>query len=154
MNMKRTLIGILVVLAGTVLAGCSKVKDIKVTSCGIESLTPKGFRSVDAVLAIGIDNPAFAFRIEGLDGVVKYKGEELATYTADTISVDGRCVKVYDLPCSATLNDGIPLSRILSFLKKGDLEGFTTDIKARVKLRGGAGTTLKFNDLDLKKLME
>ena len=64
---KKTIFGILIVsLACAILSGCSglsKVKDIKVTSCGLESYSLKGLRSIDAVLAVGIDNPTFAFKV-------------------------------------------------------------------------------------------
>ncbi len=136
------------------LSSCSKVKDIKVTSCALESYSLRGFRSIDAVLAVGIDNPAFAFTVTDLNGIVKYKGEDFATYKADTVSVQKKSARVYDVPCSATLSDGVTLARLLSILKAGNLEGFTTDVVAKVKLRGGAGKTLRINDLDLQELME
>ncbi len=155
---KRTIFGIFVaLLACAVLSGCSglsKVKDIKVTSCGLESYSLKGLRSVDAVLAVGIDNPTFAFKVMDVSGTVKYNGEDFATYTADTVSVEKKCSKVYDLPCSATLSDGVSLKQLMQIAKKGDLEGFTTDVTATVKLKSGAGKTFKFKNIDLNKLAE
>ena len=130
------------------------MKDIKVTSCGVESYSLKGLRSVDAVLALGIDNPTFAFKVTGLSGILKYQGEDIAFYTADTLFVDKKCSKVYDLPCSATLSERMTLMQVLQIARKGSLEGFTTDIEAKVKLKNGAGTTLKFKDLDLQELAE
>lgn len=155
---KNILIGFFVAfVASAVLSGCSglsKIKDIKVTSCGLESYTLKGLRSVDAVLAVGIDNPTFAFTVMDVSGTVKYNGEDFATYTADTISVEKKCSKVYDLPCTATLSDGVSLMKMMQIVKKGNLEGFTTDVTATVKLKSGAGTTLRFKDIDLNKMVE
>ena len=155
---KRTIFGIFVaLLACAVLSGCSglsKVKDIKVTSCGLESYSLKGLRSVDAVLAVGIDNPTFAFKVMDVSGTVKYNGEDFATYTADTVSVEKKCSKVYDLPCSATLSDGVSLKQLMQIAKKGSLEGFTTDVTASVKLKSGAGKTFKFKNIDLNELAE
>lgn len=155
---KRTIFGIFVaLLACAVLSGCSglsKVKDIKVTSCGLESYSLKGLRSVDAVLAVGIDNPTFAFKVMDVSGTVKYNGEDFATYTADTVSVEKKCSKVYDLPCSATLSDGVSLKQLMQIAKKGNLEGFTTDVTATVKLKSGAGKTFKFKNIDLDELAE
>lgn len=155
---KRTIFGIFVaLLACAVLSGCSglsKVKDIKVTSCGLESYSLKGLRSVDAVLAVGIDNPTFAFKVMDVSGTVKYNGEDFATYTADTVSVEKKCSKVYDLPCSATLSDGVSLKQLMQIAKKGSLEGFTTDVTATVKLKSGAGKTFKFRNIDLNELAE
>ena len=155
---KRTIFGIFVaLLACAVLSGCSglsKVKDIKVTSCGLESYSLKGLRSVDAVLAVGIDNPTFAFKVMDVSGTVKYNGEDFATYTADTVSVEKKCSKVYDLPCSATLSDGVSLKQLMQIAKKGSLEGFTTDVTATVKLKSGAGKTFKFKNIDLNELAQ
>jgi len=125
-----------------------------VTSCGLESYSLKGLRSIDAVLAVGIDNPALAFNVTDVSGIVKYNGEDFATYTADSISVEKKCSKVYDLPCTATLSDGVSLMRLMQIAKKGNLEGFTTDVTATVKLKSGAGKTFRFKNIDLNKLSE
>ena len=141
-----------------ILSGCAdleKVKDIKVTSVGVESYSFRGLRSVDAILALGIDNPTFAFNVTGLNGILKYKGEDFAFFSADTIKVDKKCSKVYDLPCSAMLSEGVSLKRAIQlFSSNVDLDGFTADVEAKVKLRSGAGTTLKYKDLDLKTMVE
>jgi len=152
----KILLAVLAVLSLT-LSGCGsikKVKDIQVTSVGVESYSFSGLRSLNAVLAIGIDNPTFAFKVTGLNGILKYKGEDFAFYSADTLKVDRKCTKVYDLPCSAVLSEGINLYKALQIVNEGNLEGFTTDVEAKVKLRSGAGTTLKFKDLDLREMAE
>ena len=139
------------------LSGCgdiAKIKDINVTSVGVESYTFTSLRSVNAVLAVGVDNPTFAFKVTDLNGILKYKGEDFAFYSADEIKVDRKSVKVYDLPCSATLSDGVSIKKVVQLFQSGSLEGFTTDVEAKVKLRSGAGTTLRFKDLDLQKMSE
>ena len=154
----RSIFGIIAAVAMVAfIAGCGslrKVQDIKVTSVALESYSLKGLRSADAVLAVGIDNPTFAFTVTRLDGVLKYKGEEVAVYTADTVSVDRQCVKVYDVPCTAILGEGVTLMQVMQIVRQGNLEGLTTDIEAKVKLKNGAGTKLKFKDLDLQKMAE
>ena len=155
--MKKHLSHILLTLLAAFLCSCGgveKVKDIKVTSVGVESYSFSGLRTINAVLALGIDNPTFAFKVTGLNGILKYKGEDFAFYSADTIKVDKKCSKVYDLPCSATLSDGVSLKKALQIVQGNSLEGFTTDVEAKVKLKSGAGTTLKFKDLDLKQMAE
>ena len=158
MKKAKIIAAVLLALLSTFLfpscGGLTKVRDIRVTSCGVESYSMKGLRSVNAVLALGIDNPAMAFRITELNGILKYKGEDFAFYTADTVSVDAKCCKVYDLPCTATLKEGISLLHFMQIAGKGSLEGFTTDVEAKVKLRNGAGKTLRFKDLDLQKMAE
>ncbi len=42
----------------------------------------------------------------------------------------------------------------LQIARKGSLEGLTTDIEAKVKLKNGAGKTLRFKDLNLQEMAE
>ena len=44
--------------------------------------------------------------------------------------------------------------RLMQIVKKGSLEGFTTDVNATVKLKSGAGTSLKFKNIDLNQMTE
>lgn len=132
----------------------SKVKDIKITSCGVESYSMKGLRSINAVLALGIDNPAMDFTVTELNGILKYHGEDFAFYSGDTLQVEGKCSKVYDLPCSVTLKEGIGLLQAMQIIGKNSLDDFTTDIEAKVKIRKGPRKTVRFKDLDLQKLAE
>ena len=133
-------------------AGCSKVKDIKINSCGLESFTPRGLRAAKAVLALEIDNPTFAFGIQNLDGVIKYKGEDFIFFKSDGIDVAKKSVRVYDLPCEASLANGVSITRLLGILS-GSAEGFTADINAKVLLKNGVGKTLKFKDLNIQEMI-
>lgn len=156
-HLSHILLTLLAAAMSLMICGCGsieKVKDIKVTSVGVESYSFSGLRTINAVLALGIDNPTFAFKVTDLNGILKYKGEDFAFFTADTIKVDKKCSKVYDLPCSATLSEGVSLRKALQIAQGNSLEGFTTDLEAKVKLKSGAGTTLKFKDLDLKQMTE
>lgn len=138
------------------MTGCaiSKIKDIEVTSCGLESYSLQGLRSVKAVLSLGIDNPSLGFTITDLEGILKYNGGDFARYTADSVSVEGQCSKVYDLPCTATLSDGVGLMQIMQIAGNRSLEGFTTDVQAKVRLNNGVGKKLKFKNIDIAKLAE
>jgi hypothetical protein len=135
-----------------IMPSCSKMKDIKITSVGLESLSPKGFRAADAVLSLGIDNPSMAFTITKVNGLLKYNGEDFATYSADSLAVDKKCEKVYDLPCSAVISENVGLRQVMNLITSGSLEGFTTDVEAHVTLKNGIGKTFTFKDLDLNKI--
>ena len=145
-------LGLSILLCSGIFTGCSKVKDIKMTSFGVESFTPKGLRSAEALLAIGIDNPAFAFTLTSIDGTIRYKGEEIARFSADTVSVEKKCVKVYDVPVKAVLSDNVGIGRLLAIAGGKSLSGLTADVNAAVKLRSGVKKTLKFKNLDIEKL--
>ena len=147
---------LLALCAASILSGCavSKLKDIEVTSCSLESYSLRGFKGVEAVVCVGIDNPSIQFKITDLEGVIKYNGENLAKYTADSLQVEGKCSKVYDISCSAALADGVGLVRLMSIAQNRTLEGFTTDVQARLSLTNGKGKMLKFKNIDLAKLVE
>jgi len=40
----------------------------------------------------------------------------------------------------------------VQIVKKGNLEGFTTDVTATVKLKSGAGKTFRFKNIDLNEM--
>ena len=68
--------------------------------------------------------------------------------------MNAKCSKVYDLPFTATLREGIGLLQAMQIAGKGSLEGFTADIEAKVKIKKGPRKTVRFKDLDLQKLAE
>ncbi len=150
------IVALLVCLLASGCSGLSKVKDIKVTSCGLESYSLKGLRSVNAVLAIGIDNPTFAFKVMDVNGTVKYNGDDIATYSVDSVSVDRKCSKVYELPCAAALSERVSLIQLAQMLKKGDFSGFTADVNATVRLGKGKrkGQTIRLKDIKLEEILK
>ncbi len=137
------------------LAGCgvSKVKDIKVTSFGIESYSLRGLRSLEAVVALGIDNPSFEFTVTDLAGTILYNGENFASYAADSVRVAARCESVYDLKCTATLSDGVTLRNLLMLAGSGGLDGLTTDVEAKVILRNGVAKKIRVKNLDIAEMV-
>ncbi|MGN1216248.1 MAG: hypothetical protein ACI4TJ_08380 [Candidatus Cryptobacteroides sp.] len=147
------LLSALVLAVGLCGCGASKIKDIRVTSFGIESYSLHGLRSLEAVLALGIDNPSMEFSVTDLSGIVRYNGEDFATYTADSVRVAARCASVYDLRCTATLSDGVTLKQLLSLAGQRSLDGVTTDLEARVMLKNGVGKKIRLKNLDIGKMV-
>lgn len=148
-----------IMLACLMLSGCgvSKIQDIRLTSCELESVSLRGFKSVDAVLDVGVDNPAPSFTILSLDGTLKLNGEQLATYSADTVKIDKKCEKVYKVPCSATLTDHVNVMQFLNMVKDEDAAAFTTDVTAVVRMKVGltkVTKTLTYEDIDISSYLE
>ena len=90
---------------------------------------------------------------EGTELLISY-GREIAHFTAGQLPVQARSAQVYELPCTATLMDRVSLLDLLAIASKRSLEGMTVDVKLRVSLKGGKGTTLTFNGLDLAQFSE
>ena len=144
----------LAVLLG--LWGCdvAKIKDLSVTSVGVKYLVPTSTRSMDAVLLLGLDNPSISFTVQDVSGVVKHYDREIARFTAGELPVQARSMQVYELPCTAVLSDNVSLLDLLAIAARRSMEGLTADVKLRVSLRGGKGTVLTFNGIDLSQFSD
>ena len=151
-------IGLLALLVATLVAvsgcGISKIRQIRATSVGVKYVVPTSTRSVNGVLLLGIDNPSLSFTIQDVQGVVKSYGRELAHFTAGELPVQARSVQVYELPCTATRVEKVSLLDLLAIASKRSIEGMTVDLKLRVSLGRGKGTTLTFNDIDLSQFSQ
>ncbi|MBR6306331.1 MAG: LEA type 2 family protein [Bacteroidales bacterium] len=148
--MKRLLHIVLLVVTVITATSCgvSKVKDIKITSVDFKYITPTSSRSLDAVLLLGIDNPAPAINVSSLEGTVSYGGREIATVTADGIMLQKKSSQVYELPCSASLVDGVSLLSLLPIFA-GSPNGLTANVRLHAAIKNGPGTDLVFNDLNI-----
>ena len=151
-------IGIGALLLGilTGLWGCdvAKIKDLSVTSVGVKYLVPTSSRSMDAVLLLGLDNPSISFTVQDVSGVVKHYDREIARFTAGELPVQARSVQVYELPCAAVLAEKVSLLDLLAIAARRSMEGLTADVKLRVSLKGGKGTVLTFNGIDLSQFSD
>ena len=149
-------IGALLLGILTGLWGCdvAKIKDLSVTSVGVKYLVPTSSRSMDAVLLLGLDNPSIAFTVTDVSGVVKHYDRELVRFTAGELPVQARSAQVYELPCTAVLSDKVSLLDLLAIAARRSMEGMTVDVKLRVSLKGGKGTVLTFNGLDLSQFSQ
>ena len=154
--LRRIGVGALLLAVFMSVTGCgvAKIKDINVTSVGVKYLVPTSSRSMDAVLLLGLDNPSISFTVQDVSGVVKHYDRELVQFTAGEIPVQARSAQVYELPCTAVLSDKVSLLDLLAIAARRSMEGMTADVKLRVSLKGGKGTVLTFNGLDLSQFNE
>ena len=149
-------IGALLLAVLVAVSGCdvAKIKDLNVTSVGVKYLVPTSSRSMDAVLLLGLDNPSISFTVQDVIGVVKHYDRELVHFTAGEMPVQARSVQVYELPCTAVLSDKVSLLDLIAIAARRSMDGMTVDVKLRVSLKGGKGTVLTFNGLDLAQFSQ
>ena len=151
-------IGVFLALVASLLAvsGCAvtKIRDIRLTNVGVKYIVPTSSRSLDAVLLLGIDNPSISFTAQDVSGVVKQYGRELGKFTAGQLPVQAKSVQVYELPCTVALSEKVSLLDLLAIAAHRSMEGLTADVKLRVSLKGGKGTVLTFNGIDLAQFSE
>ena len=151
-------IGVLLALVAGLLAvsGCAvtKIREIRLTNVGVKYIVPTSSRSLDAVLLLGIDNPSISFTAQDVSGVVKQYGRELGKFTAGQLPVQAKSVQVYELPCTVALSEKVSLLDLLAIAAHRSMQGLTADVKLRVSLKGGKGTVLTFNGIDLAQFSE
>lgn len=133
--------------------GMSKVKDIALTSVGIQYIVPTSARSMDAKLVLGINNPAMAFRVQDIKGVVYYQQKPLAHFVTGPIDLVGKSEQLYELPCSVTLDDNASLLDLLVIASKRSLEGLTADLDLQAALRknGALRAPYTFRNVELSQ---
>lgn len=134
--------------------GCAGVKDIKVTSCVVKSISLSGLKAVTGVLALGIENPIMGFTISDLSGVINKNGEEFATFEAGKLPVSRKSSKVYPLSCSGAISKNVGLMELMRLAGSKDFSDMTVDMSVKIKLKCGIGKTLHFKDLKVTDLME
>lgn len=151
-NAKRFFFAI-TLIAAFFLTGCGNIKDIKVTACSIESITPVGLRGVKAELAIVVENPAMQFTLSDIKGILYYKGIAFVEYLAQPILVKRHTVAVYPLNGEVFLAPGVNFGKVLALARGYDLADFSVDIQARVKLKNGLSKLFTFKDVPVKDLV-
>ena len=136
--------------------GVSKVKDITLTSVGIQYIVPTSARSMDAKLELGINNPAMGFAVQEVTGTVRYNEKELAHFMTGPLQLEGKIEQVYELPCTVVLAEGASLLDILIVASKGNLKGLKADVdvQAALKKNGVLRAPFRFRDLDLQELSQ
>ena len=155
-NMKKLVERLALVLlcaAVMCLTGCGDVRDIKVTSVNIESISLNGFRGANVDLAVGIDNPAFQVGLSEIEGSLKLSGKVLGRMAMDPFVLQARSAEVYHLKTSVNIEQGVTLAELLALTDAETLNKCMVDVSVRATLKGGISKRLKFNDIPLTNLL-
>ena len=97
------------------LTGCKDIRDIRVTSVEVESLSPRGFKSVDVFLKVGVDNPAKQVKISEIDGSVKHSGKVIGKLAMDPVILVARSTEKYNFKATVSLAEGAGLKELMEF---------------------------------------
>ena len=142
----------LALFAAFTVAGCgvSKVKEISLSSIGIDYIVPTSTRSMDAKL-LGINNPSISFTVQEVTGTIRYKEKPIAHFNTGSVQLQGKTDQVYELPCTVTLADGASLLDVLVIASQRSLTGLKADvdIQAALKKNGILRAPYSFKDLDI-----
>ena len=136
--------------------GVSKMKDITVTSVGVQYVVPTSARSMDTKLQVGIDNPAMAFVVQQITGTIRYQDKPLAHFVTGELELPAKSSQQYVLPCTVVLDDGASLLDILVVAAKRSMDGLKADVEIQAALtkNGVLRAPWTFKDLDLSQFSQ
>lgn len=147
--------------AALLISGCTRVNDIRIDSCNVESLSVKGFKGLSCVLALDVYNPAGNFYFSDIVGRVYLKNVHIADFSAEPVALPARSSGVVKISSDLSLNSGASLAGIMSMLpglKFKDMDDVTVDLSVRVR-RGrqagkGKGKVFTFTDIPVSAVLE
>ena len=152
-NRLRTYIIALVFLLVS-LSGCKDVRDIRITSVRLETISFQGLTSLGVHFAVDIDNPAMQVGLEEIHGEVRHSGKVIGKIAVDPFIMNARSAETYHLRAVVSLAEGATLKDLAMLMDKSALDECTVDISARPRLKNGLSAPVTINDSPLKKLLE
>jgi len=154
--MKQMAYRIIFILLSAVLCltGCKGVKDIRVTSVNVVSVSPKGFRSMDLVLSVGIDNPTKQVQVSDIEGSLVHSGKIIGRMVADPVTLAARTSQIYAFKANVSLAQGAVLKDLMVLMQPEALEDCTVDVSFKARYGKNATVPLKLKDKPLKELLE
>lgn len=155
-NLLKRVILIAVSAMALCLTGCKdiqNIKNIKVTSVAVETISPNGLRGMTVGLAVGVDNPSFNVDLSEINGALKLSGKVLGRVTMDPFTLHGRSAEIYHLRAVVTIEQGVTLSELAALLDMETLNQCMVDVSARATLKNGLSKVLNFNDIPVKDLL-
>lgn len=155
-NLLKRILLIAVSAMALCLTGCKdikNIKNIKVTSVAVETITPNGLRGMVIGLAVGIDNPSFNVDLSEINGALKLSGKVLGRVRMDPFTLHGRSAETYHLRAVVAIEKGVTLSELAVLLDMETLNRCMVDVSARATLKSGLSKVLKFNDIPVKDLL-
>ena len=113
----------------------------------------RGLRSLQANLALDLDNPSMKVTLKDIKGVIYYEGEPFVNYTMDPITLAAKSTQVYQCTCILELDQSKSILEVLATLPNLSTEKMTTDISAKAKVKG-ISKSFAFKNVPVKRFMK
>jgi hypothetical protein len=78
----------------------------------------------------------------------------IATFSGGPVTIDKKSEKVYELPCTLMLEEGLSLFQVLTLIKTMDFEGYVIDASGVVSLSNGLKKNLQFKEIPVNSLLD
>lgn len=151
MNKARILLAMLIVSA--VATAChSKISDIEVKSCALESVSLTGLRSASAQVGVCIDNPAMQLTLFDVEGTVYYKDKPYLHITTDPVTIYSKITRIYHLKADLALNGSVSMLEVLSLVNNMNMSDMYMSLKVKVKPGKGPVVPLNFKKIPFEGL--
>lgn len=151
--MRRILVLILAAIV-LCLSGCRNIRDIKVTSVSLESVSMRGFKSLDLFLRVGVDNPARQVRISDIDGSLIHSGKIIGKLAMDPFVLLAKSSETYTFKANVSLAKGAGLKDLMILADQKGLNECTVSISAKAAYGKGAPMPVNMKNIPLKELLD
>lgn len=153
MRIAALLLAAVVVVGLSSCAGMRQLRRVRYTSFRVLSFTPRGLRSADAVLAVGVRNPGPDLCVSRLEGVVKKNGKPFARVTGGDVLLRAASADVHELPCALMLEEGVSVLKLLELLGDSTFDGYRADVTFRVGPPDAPGRKVKIKNLKISDIV-
>lgn len=143
----------LVVALMVVAASCVDINDIEITSFKINSVIPKGLKSVSGTVSVGVNNGTKGFTISDIEGTIYRNGTDIGTFTADPVTVEAKTSATYKVTGVLNLNSNISVLEILALAADFNAEEFTVSVSAKFDVKGGVSKRVELEKVPVKKVL-
>ena len=135
------------------LTSCKDIKDIRVTAVKLESISPRGFKSVDLRLSAEVYNPARQVKLSEIDGSLIHSGKIIGKLAMDPFILSPKSTGTYNLKANVALAEGAGFKDLMILADPEKLNECTVDITARAAYGKGAPLPVKMKNIPLKELL-
>ena len=151
--MKHKVLALLLMAFMFALAGCKDIKDIRVTSVKLESISPRGFKSVDLHISAEVYNPARQVRLTEIDGSLIHSGKVIGKLAMDPFILAPKSFEKYNLKANVSLAQGAGFKDLMILADPQKLNECTVDVSAKAAYGKGAPMPVKRKNIPLKELL-
>ena len=135
------------------LTGCRNIKDIRVLSVNLDSISMRGFKSVDLHFSAEIDNPARQIRLTEIDGSIIHSGKIIGKLAMDSFILAPKSQETYNLKANVSLAQGAGLKDLMMLADPKRLNECTVDLSAKAAYGKGTPMPVKRKNIPLKELL-
>ena len=134
-------------------SSCNRFHQIRPVSAQLESVMPKGLRSVVITAAVEIDNPAPQVTVTDIEGLISHSGKVLGRVAVDPVVLKAKSLEKYHLRAVLELDPDVTLMDVLGLAGKDRWAECVADVYFKAALKGGVSKKMAYEGIPLKKFM-